>query len=121
MTNPINKEEANDRNRLAAAIAVAALAVPAGASAHVTLQPEEAPAGGFARFDVRVPNERDDKGTQKVEVQLPPGFVFVSYEPVPGWDVKVTKRKLAEPVEEHGEEITEEVARVTWTSQGATA
>ena len=35
---------------------------PAAAAAHVTVQPSSAPAGGFARLDVRVPNERDDAG-----------------------------------------------------------
>jgi periplasmic copper chaperone A len=103
-----------------AALAATALALPGAAAAHVTLQPNEAPAGGFTRLDVRVPNERDDAGTTKVDVQLPPGFVFVSYEPVPGWDVKVTKRKLAEPIESHGEQITEEVGRITWTGDGKT-
>ena len=106
--------------RIATAIAVAALALPGAAQAHVTLQPEEAPAGGFARLDVRVPNEEDDAGTTKVAVQMPPGFYFVSYEPKPGWNIKVTKRKLANPVEEHGEKITEEVAEVTITGDGKT-
>ena len=49
----------------AAAVAVALALAPA-AGAHVTLQPEEAPAGGFTRLDVRVPNERDNAGTTKV-------------------------------------------------------
>ena len=59
------------------------LLAPAAAQAHVTLQPDTAPAGGFTRLDVRVPNERDDAGTTKVDVQLPPGFIAASYEPVP--------------------------------------
>jgi periplasmic copper chaperone A len=105
---------------IAVATAFAALALPASAGAHVTLQPEQAPAGGFARLDVRVPNERDDAGTTKVDVQFPPGFVFASYEPVPGWTVKMTKRKLAQPVEAEGEQISEEVARITWTGDGKT-
>ena len=46
--------------------------------------------GSFTRLDVRVPNERDDASTTKVEVQLPDGFASASYEPVPGWTVKVT-------------------------------
>ena len=86
----------------------------------MTLQPEEAPAGGFARLDVRVPNEDDNAGTTKVAVQMPPGFYFVSYEPKAGWTVKVTKRKLDKPVEEHGEKITEEVGQVTLTGDGKT-
>ena len=72
-----------------ALIAILALAVPAGASAHVTLQPEEAAAGDFTVLDVRVPNERDDAATTKVDVQFPPGFVFASYQPVAGWSVEV--------------------------------
>ena len=52
------------------------------------MQPDTAPAGGFTRLDVRVPNERDDAGTTKVDVQLPPGFIAASYEPVPGWKVE---------------------------------
>jgi uncharacterized protein len=108
------------KKTIAVATAVAALAAPAAAGAHVTLQPDQAPAGGFARLDVRVPNERDNAGTTKVDVQFPPGFVFASYEPVPGWTVKVTKRKLAQPVEAEGEQISEEVARITWTGDGKT-
>jgi periplasmic copper chaperone A len=97
---------------------VAVLALAPTAFAHVTLQPEEAPAGGFARLDVRVPNERDNADTTKVDVQFPPGFLSVSYEPVPGWDIKITKRKLDKPVEQFGEQVTEEVGRITFT--GAT-
>jgi uncharacterized protein YcnI len=83
---------------VAALAAAAALALPAAASAHVTLQPSTAPAGGFARVDVRVPNERDDSATTKVDVQLPPGFAFVSFEARPGWKVTVEREKLDQPV-----------------------
>ena len=36
-------------------------------------------------------------------------------QPVPGWDVKVTKSTLDKPVEVHGEKITEAVTKITWT------
>jgi periplasmic copper chaperone A len=99
---------------------VAALAVAPTAAAHVTLQPEETVAGDFTRLDIRVPNERDNASTTKVEVRMPPGFIFVSTQPVPGWDAKVTMRKLDKPVEQFGEQITEEVDRVTLTGDGET-
>jgi periplasmic copper chaperone A len=99
---------------------VAVLALAPTAVAHVTLQPEETPAGGFTRLDVRVPNERDNATTTKVDVRFPPGFLFVSYEPVPGWDAKITMRKLDKPVEQFGEQISEEVGRVTFTGDGET-
>jgi periplasmic copper chaperone A len=106
------------RSYILGAALIAVLALAPTASAHVTLQPEEAPAGGFTRLDVRVPNERDDAGTTKVDVQFPPGFLFVSTEPVQGWDAEVTMRKLDKPVEQFGEQITEEVGRVTFTADG---
>lgn len=102
--------------RTAAAIVAVALALPAAASAHVTLQPNTAPADGFTRLDVRVPNERDDAATVKVDVQLPPGFAFVSYEPRPGWEVEVKRGKAEQPIEvEGGFEVDEEIRQITWS------
>lgn len=94
-------------------------AAPAAASAHVTLQPAEVPAGEFKRLDVRVPNERDDASTRKVEVKFPPGFIFVSHEPVRGWRTQVRMAKLDEPVEVFGEEQTEQVDTITFSTKGA--
>jgi uncharacterized protein YcnI len=48
------------------------------------------------------------------------GFLSVSYEPVPGWDVELTMRKLDNPVEQFGEQVTEEVGRITFTGDGKT-
>ena len=107
------------RRSILAAVAAAALLAPAAAQAHVTLQPDTAPAGGFTRLDVRVPNERDDAGTTKVDVQLPPGFIAASYEPVPGWKVKLTRSKAAEPIDAgEGLKSDTQVSRITWTGDG---
>ena len=78
----------------ATAALLIALAPPAAAGAHVTVQPAAAPEGGFARLDVRVPNERDDQATVKVDMKLPPGVIAAAYEPVPGWSTKVTRERL---------------------------
>ena len=108
------------KKTIAMAGALGALALPAAADAHVTLQPDTAPAGGFARLDVRVPNETEDAATTKVEVKFPPGFAEVSTQPVPGWTAKVTKSKLAKPVTtDEGDKITEQVSTITWTGSGA--
>jgi uncharacterized protein len=101
--------------RIATALAAAGLlALPAAAGAHVTVQPDTATAGGFTRLDVRVPTERD-VATTKVQLQLPDGFAEASWEPVPGWNVKVTKAKLAQPVKTDDGEVTEEVKQITWS------
>ncbi|WP_432092225.1 YcnI family copper-binding membrane protein [Streptomyces sp. bgisy100] len=86
------------------------------AFAHVTVE-GEAEKGGFATIAVKVPNERDNASTDKLELNLPADHPLASVmpEPVPGWDVKVTKEKLDKPIEMHGEKITEAVTKVTWT------
>ena len=99
------------------ATAALALVVSATAQAHVTLQPDTGVAGAYTRLDVRVPNERDDASTNKVEVQFPDGFASASYEPTPGWDVKVTKKTLDKPVQTDDGEITEGVDTITWTAK----
>jgi periplasmic copper chaperone A len=104
-----------NKSALAAATAVAVLAAPAVAEAHVTLNPREVTAGSFTVMNVRVPNERDDAGTVKVDVRFPDGFYSVLYKKVPGWKVKVVKEKLDQPVEREGLKITEQVARIVWT------
>jgi uncharacterized protein len=109
------------KRTIVAAAAVASLVLPAAAGAHVTVQPREVPAGAFTRLDVRVPNEKDDQGTTKVDLQLPDGFAFVSYEPRPGWTVNVEREKLDKPIEiEPGFEVDEQVTRVTFTGDGKT-
>jgi uncharacterized protein len=111
-------------SRIAAAGAVAAsavLAVSSPAFAHVSVQPEgEAAKGGYAVVDFKVPNERDDASTNKVEVNFPTDHPLASVMPQPldGWSVKVTKTKLAKPLTMHGEKISEAVSKVTWTATG---
>jgi uncharacterized protein YcnI len=94
------------------------LVLSTNAAAHVTIQPSSAPAGQFVRLDVRVPNELDDASTYKVAVKFPDGFIFASYEAVPGWKVSVKKSKLTAPVTAEGEKFTEQVSQITWTGQG---
>ena len=85
------------------------------ASAHVTVHPNMLPAGGFTTMVVRVPNERDNASTTKVDVQLPPGFFFVSTAPVPGWTAKLVTRKLPKPVKMGDDTATTEVGEVIWS------
>jgi uncharacterized protein YcnI len=100
-----------------AAVAAGALVAPAGAAAHVTVQPQSGvPEGGFSRLDIRVPNERDKGVTTSVKVDIPPGFYSVNYLPTPGWTAKVAKEKLATPAEQFGEKVTEQVKDITWTA-----
>jgi len=97
-------------------VAAGALAVPAAAQAHVTVQPTSVPAGAETVLSVRVPNERDDASTVKVDVKLPPGFVSASWEAVPGWSVRAVKQKLSKPVQTDDGPIDEQVGEIVWTA-----
>ncbi|WP_233518146.1 YcnI family protein [Streptomyces corynorhini] len=107
---------------VAGGIAAGALLLLAGpASAHVSVQPQgEAAKGGYATINFKVPNERDNSATVKLEVNFPADHPLASVmpQPVPGWDIKVTKDKLAKPLKMHGNTITEAVSKVTWTATG---
>ena len=100
---------------LATGALAAFLAVPAAASAHVTLNPRSASPGSFQRFDVRVPNERDDKGTVKVVVLMPRGVFSLSYKKVAGWKARIKRKKLPQPVDLGEFKVDERITRVTWT------
>jgi periplasmic copper chaperone A len=102
-----------------AATAVTLVLAPV-ASAHVTVVPDSAPAGGEVRLDLRVPNEEDSATTTKVQLQLPDGFAEASFEPVPGWQVEVKRTPLATPIETDDGEVTEQVSEITWTGDGTT-
>jgi periplasmic copper chaperone A len=99
--------------------AAALLLAPAAAQAHVLVVPDTAPRGAEMRLDVRVPNERDDAATTKVDVQLPPGFAEAAVQPVAGWGVKITHVKLNPPAQTDDGPITEGVGRITWTAKSA--
>ncbi|MFF0062958.1 YcnI family protein [Streptomyces sp. NPDC005279] len=112
-------------SRIALATGVAAssvLLLSGTAFAHVSVQPQgEAAKGGYATVNFKVPNERDNASTVKLEVSLPTEHPLSSVmpQPVPGWKVEVTKSKLAKPLQVHGKQITEAVSKVTWTADGS--
>jgi uncharacterized protein YcnI len=102
---------------VAVAAAVALLVAAPMAAAHVTVNPREAPKGGYAALSFRVPTERDDASTTRLEVNFPTDtpIASVRVQPHPGWEYRIERTELDEPVDLHGEEITEVVSKITWT------
>ena len=88
------------------------------ASAHVTVAPETATQGAYAALVFRVPSERDDANTVKVDVQLPAGLPLASVrvKPHPGWSYEIKKTKPSTPIEAHGAKVTETVSEIIWTA-----
>ncbi|MFD3531034.1 YcnI family protein [Streptomyces sp. NPDC058664] len=108
---------------LAGGIALSSVVLLSGtAFAHVSVQPQgEAAKGGYATVNIKVPNERDNASTVKVEVNFPLDHPLASVmpQPVPGWKAEVTRSKLGKPLELHGRTINEAVSKVTWTADGS--
>ncbi|MFJ8225063.1 YcnI family copper-binding membrane protein [Streptomyces griseus] len=108
------------RIALTGGVAASTVLLIAGpAAAHVSVQPVgEAAKGGYATLNFKVPNERDQASTVKLEVNFPADHPLSSVTPqaVPGWKIDITKSKLDKPLEVHGKKITEAVSKVTWTA-----
>jgi uncharacterized protein YcnI len=108
---------------VAAGALAAVLLVGAPASAHVSVDPSNAPRGGFTKLTFRVPDEKDNATTTAVEVNLPQEtpIAFVSIKPVTGWTANVTKSKLDKPIKSDDGEVTEAVTKIEWKSTTADA
>jgi uncharacterized protein YcnI len=106
-----------------AAVGVAVFGMAAPASAHVTVSSASAVQGGYAKVTFRVPNEKSDADTVKLEVVLPADqpIASVSTKPVQGWTVAAEKAKLPTPIKTDDGELTEAVSKITWTATGDAA
>ncbi len=103
------------RRILISLFAVLALAAPAGAEAHIRVQPEEAAAGAYTVLSVNVPNESADRATTRVEVRFPPGFAYALSRSVAGWSVDVRMTKAAKSAIT-GQTVPAHVDRVVWSA-----
>jgi periplasmic copper chaperone A len=99
------------------------LAVAAPAFAHVTVNPDSASQGGYTKVSFRVPNEKDNADTTKVEVNLPTDtpIASVSLKPMAGWTETTEKTKLATPITTDDGQITEAITKITWTAAAGNA
>ena len=89
----------------------AAVAFPAAAAAHVTIQPGEWEPGAFAAMVIRIPNESETGATTSISMQFPEEVLTARFKPHPLCDREVEMAPLDQPVED----ITERIASVTWT------
>jgi len=63
---------------------VLVLVVPVVVDAHVLVVPEQSEAGGWERYTILVPTEKESP-TVRVELRLPTGIEVVAVESKPGW------------------------------------
>ncbi|OIJ24410.1 hypothetical protein UG56_023250 [Nocardioides luteus] len=107
-----------------AAVPALLVATATTASAHVSVNPDSAPAGGYSKLTFKVPNESNSASTTKLQVFLPIDHPLeaVSVQPHAGWTYEVKKTKLTTPLTDHdGNKVTQAVSEVTWTADSATS
>lgn len=111
------------RGGTVAAVAAGAVMLFGGiASAHVTVNPQEAAQGDYAKLAFRVPDESEKASTIKVSVSFPEDapLASVRVKPHDGWRASMTRTKLAKPVTTGDFTLDEAVTAVTWTAKPGT-
>ena len=97
---------------------VCALAAPA--AAHVTIDPPSAPQGSTTKLSFLVPNEEPAARVNKVQIAFPTPpdtpIASVAVGQKPGWNVNVTKQRLAQPLHTDDGTINQVVSLVQWTA-----
>ncbi len=91
------------------------LMLAAPAYAHVTANPNAAPAGGYFMAKFRVGHGCEGSPTTTVRISIPDGVSSVRPEVVPGWEIETVVGELSEPVELHGQTITEGVKEIIYS------
>lgn len=101
---------------LGATVLIMTLMMALPASAHVSINPGEAPKGSYGVFAFRVPNESDTASTTKIEVQMPSDHPIASVRTTDqdGWKATVVKAKPKKELKNHGEAVEEVVTKITW-------
>jgi uncharacterized protein YcnI len=84
------------------------------AAAHVTANPDQAPADSWFRTALRVGHGCEGSSTIAVRVKLPDGVISVRPQMKPGWEITITMRKLDQPIEGPHGTVTEVVDEIAW-------
>lgn len=87
----------------------------AAASAHVTLETQQAPAASIYKAVFRVPHGCQGSATVKVRVQIPEGVIAVKPMPKPGWALETVKGKYEKAYDYYGTPTSEGVREIVWS------
>ena len=95
---------------------LAATAWVQSASAHVTLERNQAPAGSYYKAVLQVAHGCQGSPTVTVRVRIPEGVTSAKPQPKPGWKLSITRVPLAPPMDAgHHHGADEGVSDVVWS------
>jgi uncharacterized protein YcnI len=95
--------------------AAAAILCIGTASAHVTLETQQAPAGASYKAVLRVPHGCDGSATTAIRVRIPAGIIGVKPMPKPGWKLDTVSGAYAKPATLRGAKVSEGVTEIAWS------
>ena len=104
------------RSTAARAVALSLVAAAPLARAHVTLERAQAPADSYYKAVLQVSHGCKGQPTHTVRVRIPDGVMSVKPQPKSGWNLTITRVKLAQPVDlGHGRTVTERPGEIAWS------
>jgi len=95
--------------------AAGAFACLSAASAHVTLERQEAPVGSSYKAVLRVPHGCAGSPTTAIRVRVPAGMIGVKPMPKPGWQLTTVTGKYSKAYALRGAPVSEGVTEVSWS------
>jgi len=114
----MTKQRTAARLGVAAGISLAVLALPAAASAHVTVTASETAAGAYTVLTVSVPHGCAGSATTEVAIQLPEGINEVTPTRNAFYDVEKVQTKLEQPItDQHGNTVADRTSEVVYTAR----
>ncbi|MDN5004046.1 YcnI family protein [Bradyrhizobium sp. GCM10027634] len=99
-----------------ATVGIALLGITA-ASAHVTIEPQQAMVGSAYRAVVIVPHGCAGSPTLKLRVQIPNGVIAVKPQPKAGWTLETVSGKYGQTFDYFGTPISEGVKEIAWSGR----
>jgi periplasmic copper chaperone A len=91
------------------------VALSNSASAHVVFNQSTVAPNALTTMEVRVTHGCDGAPTKEVRVKIPDGVTRVTPRALSGWQVAISKRRLAQPVTLHGGTVQETTDTITWS------
>jgi uncharacterized protein YcnI len=86
-----------------------------GASAHVTLEVQQAKLGSTYKGVFRVGHGCEGKPTLTLRIQIPEGVISVKPMPKAGWTLETVRGAYAKSYDYHGSPVSEGVKEIVWS------
>ncbi|WIY26383.1 YcnI family copper-binding membrane protein [Parasedimentitalea psychrophila] len=100
-----------------ASAALLAAALGTSATAHASLEQQEAKTGSFYKGVMRIGHGCGEQATLRLRITIPEGVVSVKPMPKPGWALETVTGAYEGSYDYYGKTLTEGVTEIIWTGE----